>query len=347
MVVVGVDVHKRTHTFVAADQAGRQLAELTTRTDPKGLARAIAWASREFAGQDLVWGIEDARHLSTRLEIALLDAGQQVVRVPSKLMAERRRVARSQGKSDPIDALAVARVVLREPDLQPATLPDQSRELRLLTNHRDDQVKHRTALINKLRDHLHLIDPTLDPSPRSLARAKTRRELADFLADRPGIDARLARELLTDIETLTGRIDELEEELAALVADQAPQLLEIPGCAALSAAKIIGQTAGITRFATEAKYARYAGIAPIPVWSGSTNGKVRLSRAGDRQLNAAIHRIALTQIRRPSPGRTYYDQRRAAGDTKAAALRALKRRLIRVVYTTLNQPHERQLPAAA
>jgi len=338
MVVVGADVHKRTHTFVAVDEAGVKLGEITVKAETKGHDKAIRWALRNF-GDELKWGIEDCRHLSARLEIDLLDAAQAVVRVPPKMMAEQRRTARTRGKSDPIDALAVARAVLREPGLPEASHDEASRELKLLVNHRDDLVKQRTQVINRFRWHLHRIDPTVDPPARSLDRAKTRAGLTEFLVGKDGIDARLARELLEDIGALTTRINALEKELTALVAEQAPALLELSGCGALTAAKIVGETAGINRFADDARYAMHAGVAPIPVWSGRTKGRVRVNKSGNRQLNAALHRIALTQIQRDGLGRAYYDKRIATGDSKTEALRCLKRRLARVVFNTLkNNP---------
>lgn len=338
MVVVGSDVHKRTHTFVAVDEVGRKLGEKTVKADPKGHDKAISWARERF-GAELLWAIEDCRHLSARLELDLLDAGERVVRVPPKLMAEQRRTARSRGKSDPIDALAVARAALREPDLPVATHDEGSRELKLLVDHREDLVGQRTAIINRFRWHLHRIDPTLDPTPRSLDRGKTRARLREVLADLSGIDARLARELLEDIEALTARANALEKEITELVAGRVPALLEVPGCGPLTAAKIAGETAGVDRFATEAKYAMHAGVAPIPAWSGRTNGRVRVNKSGNRQLNAALHRIAVTQIRSEGLGRAYYRKRLDAGDSKTEALRALKRRLARVVFQTLkNDP---------
>jgi transposase len=338
MVVVGTDVHKRTHTFVAVDEVGRKLAEITVKAESQGHDKAIRWAHEKF-GEDLLWAIEDCRNMSARLELDLLDAGERVVRVPPKLMAEQRRTARTPGKSDPIDALAVARAALREPDLPVASHDEASRELKLLVDHREDLVRQRTAVISRFRWHLHRIDPTLDPTPRSLDRHKTCAGLREALADLPGIDARLARELLEDIESLSQRADALEKEITALVAEQAPALLELPGCGPLTAAKIVGETAGINRFATEAKYAMHAGTAPIPVWSGHTRGRVRMNKSGNRQLNAALHRIAVTQLRLGGPGRAYYDKRLTAGDSKTEAIRALKRRLARVVYQTLkNNP---------
>lgn len=365
MVVVGADVHKRSHTFVVVDAVGKKLGEKTVKADGKGHDQAIRWVHTAFADQiaadlaaggvGLRWGIEDCRHLSARLEIDLLDAGQAVVRVPAKLMAVQRRTARTRGKSDPIDALAVAWVVLRESDLPVATHDEASRELKMLVDRRDDLVKERTAAMNRFRWHLHRIDPTVDPKPKSLKQAKTRRELEKFLAELPadldGIDARMAREVLADIDRITPMINALEREVTTKVAAQAPELLEVPGCAGLTAAKIVGETAGIGRFAHEAKYAMHAGVAPIPVWSGSTAGRVRVCKAGNRQLNAAFHRIAVTQIRLNGPGRDYYQKRLAAGDSKTEALRCLKRRIARAIYqtlkTTTSTPAVDLIPAAA
>lgn len=334
MVVVGADVHKWSHTFVAVDEAGRKLGELTVKADPTGHDKAIRWAQRCF-GSELIWGIEDCRHLSARLEIDLLTAAQRVVRVPPKMMAEQRRTARTRGKSDPIDALAVARAVVRQPDLPVATHDEASRELKLLVDHRDDLVEHRTQVINRFRWHLHRIDPMIDPAKQSMDRPKTCKQLASYLAGLDGIDARLARELLDDIAVLTIRANALEKEISGLVFQLAPQLLAIPGCGPLTAAKIVGETAGIGRFSDEAKYAMHAGVAPIPVWSGRTAGRVRLNRSGNRQLNAALHRIAVTQLRLDGLGKTYYAKRTKAGDAKTEAIRCLKRRLARIVYNTL------------
>ncbi len=115
MMVLGVDTHKRTHTTVAADQVGREHAQRTLPATDVGHQRLLEWARESYPGpsSERLWAIEDCRHVSGRLERALLAAGEQVVRVPSQLMAGTRRGARTRGKSDPIDALAVARAALR------------------------------------------------------------------------------------------------------------------------------------------------------------------------------------------------------------------------------------------
>ena len=339
MVVVGADVHKRTHTFVAVDQAGRKLGEKVVAATTVGRHKALVWARVEF-GNELVWGIEDCRHLSARLERDLLSAGQQVVRVPPKLMAQTRASARTRGKSDPIDALAVARAVLREPDLPVASHDAISRELKLLIDRREDLVAQRTSAINRLLWRVHELDPERAPKPRSLDLAKHRELLRAWLATQPGLVAELARDELADISRLTEAINALAKRIAERVRVVSPALLALPGCAELTAAKLIGETAGVSRFKSESAFARHAGVAPIPVWSGNTTGRVRMTRSGNRQLNAALHRIAVTQVRLDGIGRAYYRKRRDAGASKTEALRCLKRRLARVVFHHLHTDHQ-------
>lgn len=339
MVVVGADVHKQTHTFVAVDAAGRKLGQVTVKATSTGHRGVLRWAVREF-GPELVWAIEDCRHLSARLERDLLGAGQKVVRVPPKMMALVRASARTRGKSDPIDALAVARAFLREPDLPIASHDEASRELKLLVDRRETLVGQRTATINSLLWRVHELDPERAPASRSLDLAKHQQLLRAWLATLTGIVAELAVDELDDIIALTGRINALEKRISVLVTAQAPSLLALPGCGALTAAKLVGEAAGITRFADEAKFARHAGIAPIPVWSGRTEGRVRMTRSGNRQLNCAIHRIAVTQLQHPDGlGRKYYDKKRDQGMSTTEALRCLKRRLARIVFNALTKDH--------
>lgn len=346
MVVVGADVHKRSHTFVAVDAVGRKLGHKTVKASTAGHIQAIMWAREQF-GTDLIWGIEDCRNLSARLERDLLGADQKVVRVPTKLMAQTRASARQRGKSDPIDAEAVARAVLREPNLPTAAHDEVSRELKLLTDRRDVLVAQRTSAINRLRWHVHELDPERAPAPRSLNAATHQQTLQAWLATRPGLVAEIARAELADVIRLTTEINTLAARIGASVRQVAPALLQIPGCAELTAAKIVGETAGVDRFKHQAAFACHAGVAPIPVWSGNTRGQVRLSRSGNRQLNAALHRIALTQIRLTNcPGHDYYQRLTTAGKTKAAARRCLKRRISRRVFQALLTDHQtRQQPS--
>lgn len=350
MVKVGVDVHKHTHCAVAVDSLGRELGQVTVRATDAGHRQLLRWARRRF-GEDVEFAVEDCRHVSTRLERALLVAGARVVRVPPKLMAGARASARTRGKSDPIDALAIARAAWREPNLPVATLAGVEREIKLLVDHREDLVNARTEAQNRLRWHLHELDPELDPPARQLDSLRRLDELADWLTNpaHAPLVARIAAELVADIRALTVRERALERELAGRVALVAPRLLALPGCGVLTAAKLVGETANPDRFRSEACFAMHAGVAPVPASSGKTT-RHRLARGGNRQLNAALHRIAVTQIRLEGPGREYYQRRRANGDTTMEALRALKRRLARVVFNLL-QPDQAAtgtcVPAAA
>src|SRR5215207_7275606 len=166
MVTFGVDAHKRTHTVVAVDGRGTPLGQITVGTTSKDHLGLLRWAAR--FGAERRWAVEDCRHLSRRLERDLLSAGERIVRVPPKLMAHARDSARTYGKSDPIDALAVARAAQREPDLPLARLDGPDRELRLLVDHRESLVAERTRLICRLRWHLHELDPAWEPKARSL-----------------------------------------------------------------------------------------------------------------------------------------------------------------------------------
>ena len=348
MVTLGADTHKRTHTLVAVDATGRKLAERTVPATSPGHLELLRWAAH---WPERSWALEDCRHLSRRLEADLLHAGERVLRVPPKLMAGARRSAREPGKSDPIDALAVARAALREPDLPSACLDGPERELRLLVDHREDLVGERTRAINRLRWHLHELSPGSEPAPRSLDRSHVLAALEQRLATEPGTVARIARELVANIRSLTAIISSLEREIGALAERPAPSLLALTGCSPLSAAKIVGETAGSGRFRSRAAFARHNGTATLPVWSGNVV-RDRLSRGGNRQLNAAIHRIAITQLQRPGPGQTYLAHRRAAGDTQHEEIRALRRRISDEVYRRLRVDelaHQRQLagPVAA
>lgn len=331
-VVIGVDAHKRSHTLVAVDGVGRRLAERTVGTTSEEHLRILEWAARWPGAR---FAVEDCRHVTRRLERDLLSAGREVVRVPVHVMAAMRRGGRERGKSDPIDALAVAQAALREPDLPVARLDGPTREVKLLSDYRHDLVVQRTELVNRLRWHLHELDPGLQVPSRGLRRYRVMDDLAARLRDVDGLIARIAREMVARCRELTVQINALERELRDRVRALAPGLLRIPGCGVLSAAVILGETAGAHRFRSKDAYARFTGTAPIPVWSGSTSGKVRLNRGGNRAVNCALHMIAVTQTRGVGPGRAYVDKLIARGKTRTEALRLLRRRLSDVAFRAL------------
>jgi transposase len=339
MMVVGIDPHKQTHTAVAVDQLGRKLGGATVKARRDGHLKLLAWARSQAraAGLELAWAVEDVRHVAGNLVRDLLAAGERVVFVPPKLMAGQRRGGRERGKSDPIDALAIARAALREGAALPAArLDEATRPLRLLTDYRDALVKDRTKMACRLRWHLHDLDPDLAPAAGALSRPAARARLAAALdALPPSAVRRVAAAMLERIAGLSEEIDALAAEITAAVTAQAPALLAIPGTGPLTAAKILGETGDIRRFRSPAAFARHNGTAPIPVWSGN-NEVFRLNRGGNRQLNAALHRIAITQARCHPPAKAQLQRRKTTTrDTTRASLRVLKRHISDAVYRAM------------
>ena len=157
---------------------------------------------------------------------------------------------------------------------------------------------------------------------------------------------RLALRLVEHVRMLTTEIDELAAEITERVTIVAPSLLAIVGCGPLTAAKIVGETAQVHRFRSKEAFARHNGTAPLPVWS-SNKQRHRLSRTGNRQLNAALHRIAMTQARLHPPARELMQRRKFSGDGGMEALRILKRRLSDVVYRAMLIDQKQSSPAAA
>jgi transposase len=331
MIVIGVDVHKQSVTAVAVDEAGRMLDE---RTVAVGSDDLIGWASA--LDTERLWAIEDCRLLTPWLERQLLSRGEDLVRVSPKLTVPERRAGRVRGKSDPIDALAVARAALREPDL-PRPQPGERvhREIKLLVDHRDDLVDERRRTQQRLRWHLHELDPTLVVPLRRLDRASHLERVGRWLARREQeVQVRIARELVNRCRSLSREITELDQELEQQAAAVAPALLELPGCGAVTAAKLLAEIGPISRFKSDAQLARHSGVAPLQASSGK-NQRHRLDRGGNRQLNAALYRIAITQSRYHPAARAYLERKQAEGKTRREAIRCLKRLLARTVFNTL------------
>ncbi len=192
MITIGIDPHKRTHTAVAASGVGQLLSEITIDVDAAGQEELLAWARDLEGNEQIRFALEDCRHVNGRLERFLLATGVPVLRVPPKLMAGARQSARTRGKSDAIDALAIARAALREEGkLHLASHDPQARELKLLVDHREGLVRERTILASRLRWRLHDLEPQLEPAARSLDQASTRRALSQRLA-RPSSPPRCA-----------------------------------------------------------------------------------------------------------------------------------------------------------
>ncbi|HEY8855136.1 MAG TPA: IS110 family transposase [Candidatus Dormibacteraeota bacterium] len=341
MVTFGGDSHKRTHTVVAVDENGRQVGERTVAATPIGHMEVLGWA-RQWPERR--WALENCRHLSRVLERDLLSAGEAVMQVSPKLMGTARRTGRELGKSDPIDALAVARAALREPNLPVAQLEGKSREVKLLVDHREDLVGERTRIQNRLLWHLHELEPGYEVVASGLLRTVVLAEVSSRLESHKGVVAEIARELVARLTELTQSVKRLQRRIDAQMCELAPSLLSLPGCAGLSAAKLVAETADVSRFRSSAAFAMHNGTAPIPVWSGNRE-RHRLNRGGNRQLNVALHRIAITQMRLGGPASAYIARRLTMGNTKTEAIRALRRQISDEVYRRLRHDHSQRSTA--
>jgi transposase len=348
MIVLGADMHKSSHTLAAVvATTGEMLGDKTIHVGCAGFAAALGWG--RSLGKERVWALEDCRHVSGAFERFLLANGERVVRVSTKLMAQERRGARDRGKSDLIDAIAVARAALREgvERLPVAELAGVELDIRLLVDHRERLVHARTRLYNDVLWHLHDLWPDLVLPGSALLYKKWGTRISRRLARaEQTVRVRIARDELRHIRELSNTIDALEAEIADLVDQVAPQLLSEPGFGPLTAGKLIGEIAGAGRFSSDAKLARAAGVAPIPASSGKTN-RHRLDRGGNRQINTAIHRIAVTRARCHPETRDYIARKRAEGKTHREAIRCLKRHLARRIWHLLNAPAQTEKMALA
>jgi transposase len=342
MIVIGVDTHKRSHTLVALDAVtGVTRGQLTIPATDDGTLLALRFAAE--LDSERVWAVEDCRHVSGRLERGLLAGGDRVVRVAPGLTETSRRAVREPGKSDPIDATAIARAALREgiDTLPVAHLDEQALEIRILNDYRDQIVTERSRLANRLRWHLVQLAPELEAklAPASLDHPQVRQRVARRLTRLPrGPQVRVAKLILKRIGQITVEERELRAEIKALIEAHCPALLAEHGCGPVTAAIIIGHTAGAQRFPTDACFARHAGTAPIPASSGNTQ-RHRLHRGGDRQLNRAIHIIALSRARTDPATRAYLERKHTEGKSKREAIRCLKRHLARRIWRILYTTH--------
>jgi transposase len=346
-VIIGIDVHKHRHTAALIDERGVLIATLGFDNGPDGVAALRQWLVAHQAA-DAVVGVENAGGYGQLVSAALAAAGHEVLNVPA-WRTKRDRPHGGPGKSDPGDALAIARVVLQErAHLGPALEPELIRAIGLLETHRRQSVWRRTDAVQRLRAIWTQVDPVAEAALGNITSARALRRLkrirfGDGLADQAA--ARCIQELAAEIEQLNRRVRELDAELAQLVATHGNPFEGICGAGPQTVVTLIAQSGDVRRFRSDAAYARFGGTAPIPCGSGRTAGRHRLHRGGNRQVNAALHRIAVTQARWDPAGKAFLARKIAEGKTPREARRALKRHLANVVYRRLRDWAERALPA--
>jgi len=335
--VIGVDTHLDTHTAALCDARGRALSRLQVPATAAGYAQLLAWARSAAAGSRAVWAVEGTRHYGLGLARHLVSQGEQVSEIDASHHAGKRRA----GKSDAIDAVRAARELLARP--HPAQMrADGDREaLRLLMTGRDNAIQSCKTARTALAAILVTAPAPLRERLRQLPRERRARECAALTcpeaADR---QTRILHQTLIRlgqrIAALAETAADLEAQITEIVEEMAPGLVAAEaGLGTLSAAQILLPWSHAGRIHSEAAFAMLPGTAPVPVSSGRT-GQHRLNRLGDRQLNRALHIIAVTRMRCHPQTLAYVQRRRAEGKTDQEIRRCLKRYLARHHYRTLN-----------
>lgn len=343
-VVIAVDPHKASWTAVVVTPDLAAAGAIRVEVNRAGYRQLRHFAA---AWPDARWAIEGAVGLGAPLAERLREDKIAVIDVPAKLARRVRLLSTGHGrKSDKADALSVGIAALSAPALHTVQIDEAIATLRAVTEHRDDMVRSRTQLINRL----HAVMVKLVPSglPRGLT-AEAAAEALRRVRPRDALRRTLrtiAVDLVTELRRLDRRIAEATQTLSDTVTASGSTLTGLLGIGDVVAAKILARTGAVSRFPSAAAFASYCGVAPIEVSSGDVV-RHRLSRAGDRQLNYALHVMALSQIRYDSPGRSYYQRKRAAGKSHKEAMRCLKRRLSDVVYRTMINDSVSSLSPAA
>ncbi len=338
-VVIGVDPAKRSHAMAVLDEREEQLAALQVSNDSPGYRAMLALAKR---WTNRVWAVEGAGGVGVQLAQRLVSDGETVLDVPPKLSTRARIFDRGHGrKNDPTDARTVAVVALRTKGLRTVVLDDELIALRLMSERRTDLVRTRTATVNHL--HQLLMELIAAGADRKLTATKAKALLATV---RPrDVAGRTRRQLAVDlVEDLTAtdrRLKELDKRLREAVGATGTKLTDIKGVGVATAAMLLGETGDIRRFPSKHHYATYNGSAPREWSSGGVDTR-RLSRAGNRKLNHALHIIAMTHKRYDERGGEYYARKLAGGKGRKGALRCLKRRLSDVIFRTLVEERERR-----
>ena len=332
-VLIGVDPHKASLAVAAIDEATSELLERASfPQDRTGLRALERWAKRF---PERRWAVENAGGLGRHLAGKLAAAGQSVVDVPPKLSARVRVLSTGNSrKNDGLDALATALAASRNEKLTAVDVEAASETMRLLSERREDLVAERTRALNRLHALLRDLLPGGVAGKLSAERAARilRGVRPKGASDR--LRRRLASEVLRDVRTLDGKIADLSGRIEAEVQASGTTLTQIFGVGPILAAKIIGTVGSVARFPTKAHFASYSGTAPVEASSGEMV-RHRLSLAGNRRLNYALHMVAVCQARSDAPGGSYYRKKLDEGKSSKEALRCLKRRVCDAVYKSL------------
>ena len=336
--VIGVDSHRDTLAAAALSSVGGVLAQTTVRADAAGYQALLSFADTHLPGRRC-WAIEGAGSYGAGLAALLRGHGEQLVEAGRP----KRPARRSGAKTDAIDAVRAARDALGQSPQQLAAVRQRGdhQALRVLLTTRRTALTARVAAVNQLKALLVAAPEELRAELRSLP---TREQVAACAAlrDRPAkslehrMTVRALRCTARRVQALQAEADELLAELEPLVVAIAPWLLELFGIGPVSAAQLLVSWSHAGRFRSEAAFAALAGTSPIPACSGQVV-RYRLNRSGDRQLNQALHTIALVRLRDDPQTRAYAARRTTEGKSPRDTKRCLKRIIARQLFRLLQR----------
>jgi transposase len=342
-VIIGMDPHKRSATIEVVDDRGRILAAGCYGTDKAGYAAMLA-AGRRY--RERTWAVEGCNGIGKHIAHRLVHDGETVLDVPAKLSAQVRVFATGNGrKSDPVDAHSVAMVALRTPNLVRVQLDADLQVMGMLADRRDELGRARTQTINRL--HRLLLELLPGGAKKYLSAMQARRLVATVKPRDPvgKTRRRLVVELIGELEAIDRKIKAVDKDLKAHVLARGSTLMDLHGIGPAGAARLLADVGDIHRFADRDRFASYNGTAPLDASSGAQL-RHRLSRAGNRRINRVLHIMAVVQLRNRTPGRVYFDGKKAAGKTSMEAMRALRRRLSNVVYARMIADQNRREAAS-
>ncbi len=330
MTAIGIDTHKDSLAACIVDELGGPQAERTFAND--AAAHAALWEWVQATAPAATIGIEGSSRYGAAAARFLLAAGATVREVPPQLTYRERGRTRLPGKSDPGDALAIARITARERSLPPVRLSDRTVDIRMLVEAREDAIAEAVRVRNRPHADLVILVPGYSASVANLVSLRNRQRAGVMLRGREGIQVVLARRRLAKLRLLDREARSLEAQIRELVGEH--PLLEMHGVGLLTAAKLIAEAGDVRRFHSVDAFAMLAGVAPIPASSGQTQ-RMRLNRGGNRQLNRAFHTIAMVQAVRYPPARAFLARKAAEHKSGREGIRALKRQLVRSVFRRL------------
>lgn len=329
-IVVGVDTHKSSLTAAAVDELGVCRVQRRFTNDPDGHDCFARWAL-ELNTERI--GIECSGSYGAALAKGLLAAGHHVVEVPAMMSHREAKRRPSKGKSDPDDAVAIARVTGRETTLAGFTFDQTSEDIRLVKDHRDELQRERTKLLNRLHKDLVVVVPGYEQRLSSLTRKTAMSDVLKLLRGVHSVRATLMRDRVAEVRRIEVRVRKLDADIDKMLRASGTNLMQICGVGPVVAATILGEVGDVLRFRSKEAFAMFCGVAPIPASSGKTS-RHRLNRGGNRDLNRALYHVAIVQAR-SGRGRDYVQKKIAEGKSLKEAIRCLKRQLANVIYAQL------------